>query len=112
MSTLILCWPCALGLSALGAAPASAASGPVMYPNGIGADLGPTPDTLGTTVTAGPSAAGLLTVNPSPARPTGRRRSPPHHLLRLRAEQRLYQHLGWQVSRLTRHVLRRRHGAS
>src|SRR6202030_2716713 len=43
-----------------GAARAGGA-GPVMYPNGIGADLGPSPTTLGTAVRAGDSAAGLRT---------------------------------------------------
>ncbi|REH54071.1 pectate lyase-like protein [Kutzneria buriramensis] len=41
------------------AVPAGAA--PVWYPNGVGADLGPTPLTLGVTATAGDNAAGLRT---------------------------------------------------
>ncbi|QUQ62561.1 glycosyl hydrolase family 28-related protein [Kutzneria sp. CA-103260] len=41
------------------AVPATAA--PVWYPNGIGADLGPNPLTLGVTATAGDNAAGLRT---------------------------------------------------
>lgn len=39
----------------------AAAAGPVMYPNGVGADLGPTPVTLGTAVRAGDDPAGLRT---------------------------------------------------
>jgi hypothetical protein len=61
LRALILVLAAALGLLAVGAAPASAASGPVMYPKGIGADLGPTPNALGTTVRAGVNAAGLRT---------------------------------------------------
>ena len=61
ISALILVVAVALGLPAVGAAPAAAAAGPVIYPKGIGADLGPTPNTLGTTVRAGANAAGLLT---------------------------------------------------
>ncbi|KIF73201.1 coagulation factor 5/8 type domain-containing protein [Streptomyces sp. 150FB] len=37
------------------------AAGPDMYPHGIGADLGPTPRTLGVTPTAGDDPAGLVT---------------------------------------------------
>jgi hypothetical protein len=40
---------------------AHAAPGPVMYPRGIGADLGPTPVTLGAAVRAGDDPAGLRT---------------------------------------------------
>jgi len=43
------------------AAHAATAAGPVMYPGGIGADLGPSPVTLGMTVRGGDSPAGLLT---------------------------------------------------
>ncbi|WP_198047476.1 hypothetical protein, partial [Kutzneria sp. 744] len=49
-------------LLALVAAPAvPAVAAPVLYPNGVGADLGPTPLTLGVTATAGDNAAGLRT---------------------------------------------------
>ena len=48
-----------LALVAALAVPAGAA--PVLYPNGIGADLGPTPLTQGVTATAGDNAAGLRT---------------------------------------------------
>ncbi|MFC0545918.1 discoidin domain-containing protein [Kutzneria chonburiensis] len=41
------------------AVPAGAA--PVLYPNGVGADLGPNPLTLGVTASAGDNAAGLRT---------------------------------------------------
>ena len=41
--------------------PAAQAAGPEMYPRGVGADLGPTPTTLGTTVRAGDDATGLRT---------------------------------------------------
>ena len=41
------------------AVPAGAA--PVLYPDGVGADLGPTPLTLGVTASAGDNAAGLRT---------------------------------------------------
>ncbi|MET9480802.1 glycosyl hydrolase family 28-related protein [Streptomyces sp. NPDC006638] len=37
------------------------AAGPDMYPHGVGADLGPTPKTLGVTPTAGDDPAGLVT---------------------------------------------------
>ncbi|MFE4670464.1 discoidin domain-containing protein [Streptomyces sp. NPDC056716] len=40
---------------------AGAASDPVMYPNGVGADLGPTPDSLGVRAAAGADPAGLRT---------------------------------------------------
>jgi hypothetical protein len=60
-SALILVLAVALALPAVSAAPAAAATGPVMYPNGIGADLGPTPNTLGVTVRAGADASGLQT---------------------------------------------------
>jgi hypothetical protein len=65
LSALILTLIAALGLPAVGAphaaAAATAAVSPVMYPNGIGADLGPSPTTLGTVVRAGDNAAGLRT---------------------------------------------------
>jgi hypothetical protein len=48
-----------IALVATLAVPAGAA--PVLYPNGVGADLGPTPLTLGVTATAGDNAAGLRT---------------------------------------------------
>ncbi|GAA1501493.1 hypothetical protein GCM10009827_011170 [Dactylosporangium maewongense] len=40
---------------------AAAGPGPVMYPRGVGADLGPVPSTLGLSVRAGDAAAGLRT---------------------------------------------------
>ena len=40
---------------------AHAASAPVLYPRGVGADLGPTPATLGVTLRAGDDPAGLRT---------------------------------------------------
>ncbi|MEV6847910.1 glycosyl hydrolase family 28-related protein [Actinoplanes sp. NPDC051411] len=40
---------------------AARAAGPEMYPRGVGADLGPTPTTLGVDVRAGDDAAGLRT---------------------------------------------------
>ncbi len=40
---------------------AQAATSPDLYPHGVGADLGPTPLTLGTTVHAGETATGLRT---------------------------------------------------
>jgi len=61
LSALILTLIAALALPALGAAHAAAAAGPVMYPNGIGADLGPSPVTLGVVARAGDDAAGLRT---------------------------------------------------
>jgi hypothetical protein len=39
----------------------AAGAGPVMYPNGVGADLGPSPVTLGTTMRAGDNPSGLRT---------------------------------------------------
>ncbi|MEV4516447.1 discoidin domain-containing protein [Dactylosporangium sp. NPDC049525] len=56
-------WPAVLVLAAL-AGPVSAAhaaADPVMYPRGIGADLGPDPVTLGVQVRGGDSPAGLRT---------------------------------------------------
>lgn len=61
LPTLILALIAALGLSAVGATRATAAGAPVIYPNGIGADLGPSPTTLGLAARAGDNAAGLLT---------------------------------------------------
>src|SRR5882757_8793623 len=43
------------------AAHAATGAGPVMFPNGVGADLGPSPVTLGVAVRGGDSPAGLLT---------------------------------------------------
>ncbi|MGW5365817.1 discoidin domain-containing protein [Actinopolymorpha pittospori] len=40
---------------------AAAPAGPVIYPSGVGADLGPTPTTLGMSPSAGPDPAGLQT---------------------------------------------------
>jgi hypothetical protein len=51
----------ALMFPAWAAGPAARAAAPVLYPLGVGADLGPSPFTLGLTATAGDDPAGLRT---------------------------------------------------